>query len=405
MPGSTSLAAESLWKHLAQSGSTLDIMGIEAMADHIMLVGTKYEEVAWSPSADATTPEQTSIVRKQLYVMRINKQELVDWQQDYSALPDAQEIFSIANSNDQRLCIVYGEQQEENQALNPVLLQINNDGKIFWATRDVMANLHSSPSIQPELVQIANLDTIKVSGTPDGGCLLSYVTRHLTADNETFLLNVVNLGPDGSEKWRRIVPTQLYGRMFLRSDRDAGQYVLVQTNQSRDAAIQAMMLATAFRPQTAITAIDAQGNIVYQYEKLPELEKVWVSAVSVAPGSRVLLAGRSRSSWVGFVNKEGKVVDIIDQLDGEYHAATTTPSGGFALARGEYLTVTDSRLMEKGDQKISAIIRMQYINQYLTARLPDDLPVQQILALSDNEFLVLYKLGSKLLKLNLKNPH
>ena len=35
------------------------------------------------------------------------------------------------------------------------------------------------------------------------------------------------------------------------------------------------------------------------------------------------------------------------------------------------------------------------------ARLPDDMPVEQMIALGNHEYMILYKLGSKLVKVSL----
>ena len=164
-----------------------------------------------------------------------------------------------------------------------------------------------------------------------------------------------------------------------------------------------MMLAMPFRPQTAITAIDIQGKVLYQYDDLPGLKKIWVNDVSDAKGNSILLAGKSTSAWTGHINTDGKVFDIYDTPKGEFDAAVATRSGGFAFTRGKFLDVTDGKLLEISSQKMSLITTRQYVNRYLSARLPEDLPAQQILALRNNEFLVLFKLGSKLLKLHVEN--
>ncbi|MCI0505804.1 MAG: hypothetical protein L0Z73_06795 [Gammaproteobacteria bacterium] len=395
---------EYLWDFLEQRGKELDIMSISPVAGQIVLVGARYVEVPWPMQEESeTAPFSPSLVSKQLYVISTAANNEIVWRQGYPVLPDVQEIFSTAATSGERLCVVYGEQSgSEEVVLDPVLLQLDSHGKILWAKRNLIAAMKSKASGPVE--QIANLDTLRVVGSPDNGCVLAYVTRTISGNDEKFNLHVIHNSFDGDVKWQQTLNTPLYGKLFLVHNEAANRYVIVQTNQSRDAAIQAMMLAVPFVPKTALIGLDYMGNVSFQTVEPDELSKLWVKNVAQSDGETILLAGKVKAAWVGRVSFNGSIKNHNDGLDGEFSAAAVADSGGYLLSRGDHLTLTTSNLELVSDQPARSVITRQYLNQYLMARLPDDLPVQQIVPAGNNEYLLLYTLGSKLLKVRVEPP-
>jgi len=397
---------ENLWDFLGQQGKALDIMSVNSVAGHIVLVGAKYVEAPWpTPQGSEAGPFLPPVVRKRLYVMSAAANEQLEWQQAYEALPDVHEIFSTAGTGDQRLCVVYGEPAGDDEiVLDPVLLQIDAHGKILWAKRILSSSLEAKSSVPGAVEQIANLDTLRVLGSPDNGCVLSYVTRTISQNGEKFNLHVIHNTAAGNIKWQQTVDTQLYGKLFFVHSQAENRYVVVQTNQSRDAAIEAMMLGVPFVPQTALVGVDYSGKVSFQTVEPAELSKLWVKNVHSGEGGLILLAGKTTAAWAGLVSHNGEITNHTDVSGHEFSAVAAAGSGGYLLSRGDHLTRTTSKLDIVSDQPIRSVTTRQYLNQYLTARLPDDLPVQQIIPLRNDEYLLLYTLGGKLLKVRLNKP-
>lgn len=395
-------AASDFWEILQQQGKTLDIMSIDSAGGQLMVIGARYVEAPLVvPEGSEVSPFLPSVVRKQLFVMGVAANEQVLWQQTYPALPDVHEIYSSAASDNERLCVLYGEQPTDDASgLDPVLLQLDVQGKILWAKRNLITSSTVNAQGAGLLEQVANLDTLKVVTSPDNGCVLAYITRTISQEEEKFKLHVIEHTASGDVKWHQSLDTSLYGKMFLVHNRKAKRYVIVQTNQSRDAAVQAMMLAVPFVPKTALIGLDYSGEVSFQSIEPAELAKLWVKTAMDTDGDSVLLAGKTKAAWAGLVKPNGEIQSYTDRFDDEYSAAATD-SAGILLSRGDHLTLTSARLELVSDRAIQPITTRRYVNQYLAARLPDDLPVQQIIPVGRNEYLLLYTLGSKLLKIRI----
>ena len=393
---------DNFWDVLEQQGRALDIMSINAVSGRIIMVGARYADAPWQARGESDASAfLPSVMRKQLYIMSIAANEQVIWQHSYPALPEVSEIFSTAATGNQHLCVLYGEQPGDDVISDPVLLQVDAQGKILWAKRNLITKSSMDSSATDSLEQIANLDTLRVTGSPDNGCVLVYVTRQISGNNEKFRLHVAQHSPDGNEKWQQSVDTQLYGKLFLVHSQGANRYVIVQTNQSRDAAIQAMMLGEPFRPKTALLGVDYSGNVIFQTVEPAELSRLWVNSVLEGESDSILIAGRIKTAWAGHVNKDGKIRNFTDVFDDEFTAGAVVSTSGYLLSRGDHVTLTTGKLEVLTDQPTRNVVTRQYLNQYLMARLPDDLPVQQIIPVNNNEYLLMYSLGSRLVKIRL----
>lgn len=378
-----------MWDLLARQEPALEIMKLDKVADGLLIYGAR--------STSSDRPGGTlSIIHRQLSVIRVDQQEQISWRHAYSSLPDAHEVFATGTTPNGHSCVVYGEQRRGEELLNPVLLQLDPKGKIVWARREITGSRHTGA--RASLEQVANLDTIQVSATPDDGCLLVFVSRLLTQTTETYQLHFIQHRADGSEMWRESVPTQLYGRTFLLNDESARRYIIVQTNQSRDAAIAAMVQGVSFNPQTDVIGLSYRGKVLYHSPLTQNLEAVWVKgAVSGHDGS-ILLAGKSGSAWMGYLNANGKVLRQGMGLGREFSAVAADESGGYVFTGDGAVVVTDAKLQPLLTTEIGDTVVRRSVNKYLAARIPADMPVEQIIPWKTNQYLLLYKLGSKLLK-------
>jgi len=391
-----------IWQMLERDGDVLDLMAMEAIADRVLVVGARYEEQQWQGEKDPPD-EQTieTVVRKPLHIISLNSREQVEWQHSYPAIPDVNEIFSVSTTKNGHLCIAYGRNYVENEFINPVVLQVDAKGKITWA--DLKAIPESSLPDTSELsyLQIANLESIRVVGTPDNGCLLGYILRHESKERETLQLNLIMINKEGDAKWHFKRETALYGKMFLVKNADADDYIVIQTNQSRDAAIQAMMAGQPFSPKTSMLVVSDKGELkkFYDYEKLNDLSKVWVKHAADAMGEKILLAGNSKNAWVGFIDEDGRVNKINNNLVGEFSYVGNNQSNGYILVRGASIVALDKQLNLQLDKTIDQIIKKKYANAYLEKQLPEQGPIQNIVPLTKNAYLILYKLASRLQKI------
>lgn len=394
-------SGDDMWQVLAADGNTLDIMGLEPISDGLRIYGAQYvEQLVKSPGERGAEATLSTMVRKQLYVMRIDHDERVRWRHVYAALPDVQEIFSANAARDGSLCIVFGERHLSQGVLDPVLVQLDAGGKILWARRNLTDVQDTSGTAKSTLEQIANLDTLRVVATPDNGCMLSFVSRVVNAEAERFYLHLIHHARDGIPRWRHKTQTSLFGRMFLVNDANNGYYVVVLTNQSRDAAIQAMVEGAAFNPQTTILGISHAGEVLYRVESPKSLAMVWVNAVANAQDDHILLAGKTQSAWAGYIDRDGRVAQRFEGPPGEFNAVGVKTQGGYLFARGSMVQEADEKLRPGRSMQINRLVTRRYTNRYLAARLPDDISVQQIVAWKPAEYLLLYKLGSRLLKIN-----
>lgn len=399
----SAVAATDFWDVLEEQGKALDIMNIDSVAGQLMVVGARYVEATWiTPEDPEGSPLLPPAVRKQLYVMSVAADEQVLWQQTYPALPDVHEVYGTAVSDDGRLCVLFGEQSTgDTLVLDPVLLQFDERGKILWAKRNLITASTSNVQGGESLEQVANLDTLRVTASPDNGCVLVYVTRTISKDADTFKLHIIKHSSMGDVMWQQALDTALYGKLFLVHNKQAKQYAIVQTNQSRDAAVEAMMLGVPFVPKTAIIGVSYNGDVLFQSLEPQELAKLWVKTATSTESESILLAGKTKSAWAGLVDGKGKIERYTDRLDDEYSAVAAS-SDGILLSRGDHLTQVTTQLELVSDQAIQLITTRRYVNQYLAARLPDDLPVQQIIPAGGNDYLLLYTLGSKLIKIRVE---
>ena len=402
VPNAACFSAEKLWDVLRLEGKELDLMNLGSFAGEYAIVGAKYVETSWLSQGDSeVSPFLPPIVRKQLYILRVAADDTMVWRQTYPGLPDVHEIFSVDATSDQRLCIVFGEQRGQEAILNPVLLQVDVVGNILWAKRNVISLSEVNSKATESVTQIANLDTLRVIASPDNACALTFVTRQFTGETEKFQLHVIQYSPDGNIQWQQALDTEIYGKLFLINNKAANHYVVIQTNQSRDAAIQAMVLGVPFVPQTSLIGIGYTGEISYQFINPISFSNVWVKDASDAAGDSFLIAGKTKTAWVGKITSSGKVLGFFDELVGEYNAVSKAGSDGYLFARGDSVVLLKNDLKIYSNQKIKDVTTHQYVNQYLMARLADDMPVEQMISLGEDEYLVLYKLGSKLLKIRL----
>ena len=141
--------------------------------------------------------------------------------------------------------------------------------------------------------------------------------------------------------------------------------------------------------------------MLYSIDSPASLVSVWVNGVANASDENILLVGKTRSAWAGYLNSGGEIVQHFDALSGEFNAVAATLSGGYVLVRGNSITFADDKLQPGPTMDINSAVTRRYINHYLMARLPDDIPVEKIVAWKTDEYLLLFKLGGRLLKVKI----
>lgn len=393
-------ANDDLWKVLQKEGDALELMAIVSLGDSILLVGAKYEEQVWRANDGDGSTLVAPVIRKQLHLINFNLDEKLIWSQSYPVFPDVNEIFSVSVTGGKHICIAYGRHYRNNEVINPVVLQLEPGGKIIWANTEAIPGSSIKPS-PSTLVQVANLDSIKTVGTEDSGCGLGYILRRQTVDRESLEVNLLHFDNKGNLQWHFNRETDLYGKMFIAHDQQAKHFAIVQTNQSRDAAIEAMMAARAFTPHTSMSIVSSNGELVKYHKELQQLSNIWVKHIVDAPGERILLVGNSKSAWAGFIDTQGQVSGINNSLEGEFSHVNFREKNGYLLVRDESLVSTGKLLNPQLNRPISQLVKKKYSNAYIERKLPEQVAIQNIVPLKNNNYLILYKLGSILLKVEL----
>ena len=394
--------AVDIWSVLERDGNELDLMALESVGHNTLLVSAKYDQRHWQAEQPAAGQMLTSGPAKHLHIMSFNSKESINWRRSYPALPEVNEIYSVSATSNDHLCIAYGRPYHDREFINPVVVQVGPNGKIIWANTSAIpqSSIESSSST---LVQMANLDSINIVDSADNGCALAYILRLQTAESESFQIHLVNFDSSGNLQWRASQDTDLYGRMFLTRDKQQNHFAIVQTNQSRDAAIAAMMAARPFSPHTSMIVFSSKGELLKHHKKLETLSKVWVKHIVDAPGDLILLAGRSKTAWIGFLDTQGKVSGVNNSMEGEFSYVNHQFSTGFLLVQNASLVSMGDQLKARISKPISRIVKKKYSNALLAAKLPEQVPIQNIVPLGNQNYLILYKLGSKLLKVDLRD--
>ena len=400
--------ANDVWKLLEREGDALELMALESIGSSSVLIGSKVEQ-QWQITNDSVENKiDPALMRKQLHIIKINQKESVEWRRSYPAIPEVNEIFSVSATTNGRLCVAYGSYYDKGEFINPVMLQIDSDGKIIWANNKAILESdlntrRSDQSKKNDSSQIANLDSVRIIGSPDNGCLLGYVLRRFTGSKESYELHLLLTDSEGNRKWENNSTTNLYGKMFLIRNKDDNQYTVVQTNQSRDAAIEAMMAAKPFSPKTRIEIITLGGELKARYENIVDLSKVWIKAIMDVPGDSIILVGNSNNAWLGHFNPTGKISRVFNTLGGAFSFVSVKKPAGYLLVRGDSMVAVNDVFAPVLNKPISSLVTKKYSNPYIDKQIRESIPVQNIVPLQKNTYLLLYRLGGRLLKIDLKN--
>ena len=395
-------ASEDIWSLLKRDGDLLDLMAVETVDERAIFIAARYIEKEWDAGeVPELNQPATASIRKLLDLISINKDEQVEWEKSYSAVPDVNEIFSNDRTPQGRLCIAYGRTYANDELINPTVLQIDPAGKILWADPGAIPE-SSLPAVSPRsYTQIANIESIRIVGSASNGCLLGYILRHESVAGENFQLNLLMFNEHGNLQWHFSRESELYGKMFIIRNNDANNYAVLQTNQSRDAAIQAMMAGKPFSPVTNLVFLSAEGKLLnfFDDKALPALSKTWVKHAVDASGENILLAGNLKNAWAGLMDSRGQLSKVNNMLDGEYSHVENLGSNQFMLVRGDNLVVLDEQLNALLNRPIDQLTVKKYVNTYIEKKLPEEGPIQNIVSIGKNAYFILYKLASRLIKI------
>lgn len=412
-------ADDSLWQHLRANEDAIELMGMESVQGNIVFIGARYSEERQkeplvreqaSEAAPAISPESLDLaepaLRKLLHIFKINESEKIQWSQSYPALPDNHEIFSTAGTVKGGLCLVYGEFVDQNQPLKPIVLQMSGDGKIMWMQKfSALRQLFSKPeqSTQNSAGIVANLDSIRIKGTLDNGCVTTFVSRNVVEEAVSHRLHVIKHDSQGREQWNKKIDTELYGKLLLERDATTGQLIIVQTNQSRNAAIEAMLKAEPFSPRTAIYRIGKGGHLESTFSQPKYLKNVWVNAVLSMDNGDLLLAGRKGGSWLGLISPAYELKKVFDKGEHEITAVNAKKNHTFVVATQDEIVVINELFKQIGRQSLQSQPINDYSNRFLINRMPDQISVEHILPVgSGNNYLVFFQLGARLSEIKIQ---
>jgi hypothetical protein len=400
-------SAETLWGFLAQYQAGVDLMDITTSQQEIFVTGVKVTTIPWQnesvPQAETIIPP---LQRKLLMILNTSKPELnLSWHREYPELPDVHEVYATAATADGQVCLVYGGEPWDENAINPLILRVANGGDILWFKPLFPDKAESQPDFMPG-EQIANLDAIDVVTTGDNMCLLALVTRSVQSP-ELYRLHLIQYDSQGNINWHKALPTQLYGEMHFVAHNTALEPYLITTNLSRDAALQAMFLGQAFVPQFNIYSVTPGGNSI-QPISLPEsFGNTWLfNSVGVSDGA-LLLIGRKTGPWLAYLKNNGSV--LSKQFNSHkmtnndaFTAITTRDNQGYIAAHDGLISVLDQTLNLQSTVSIKDVTTKSYQNPQLSRQLPENLRAEKLLHLSAAHYLLFYQYGSRLVEIDLE---
>jgi hypothetical protein len=398
---------DTLWDYLARYPTSVDLMDI-APADHqFFVIGARSEFLRWE--SDSTPPVETIVPplqRNLLLVLNVDKreQDLV-WHREYANLPDVHEVYSTAPTTDHQLCIVYGSDTRKETGINPLMVRLDRTGGSLWF-KHVFPQDTDTDSEFVSGEHIANLDAIKLTATANNACLLALITRS-TQFEETFRLHLIRYGEQGEIVWHKVLPTNLYGKSHLLSAHPPWRHFVVQTNVSRDAALQAMMRGQAFIPQINMIVLDSDGGVLPKIDLPNTLNDAWLyNAMATSPKS-LLFVGKKGGPWLAHIHSDGHVAtEHFDNnkiiTSGAVTAITARGKRGYIITHDGYISVLDPKLHLQSTEAIKDMVTKSYHNPQLALEHPEHLAVDKLLPLNTAHYLLFYQYGSQLVEVNLE---
>ena len=408
-----SMAGTSLWQHLKTNEEVIELMGMEPVQDGIVFYGATYsEERQKEPSLqdfesdlEPVTPSVPTdlaepVLRKLLYIFKINKKENIEWFYSYPAVPDNQEIFSVASSSTGGLCLVFGESSDQDSPLNPIVMQVDRNGKIVWLRNFsvLWQSLDNKKQISPDADGlVANLDTIRVKGSADNGCVMTFVSRLTVKDDVNYNLHVIKHDENGGEIWKLDQDTELYGKLLLERDKKTGDFIIILTNQSRNAAIEAMLKSTPFTPISAVYRVGSKGKMEGKVIQPEFLKNVWVNALATVDNGDILLAGKKGGTWMAIMSPSYKVKKVVERGEHEITAVNAKRNHTFVVATQDEILLVSDLLKQIKTQSLRSNPVHNYSNRFLLNRMPEQINVERILPVgSGDNYLVFFQLGVRL---------
>jgi hypothetical protein len=402
------VSGETLWSYLTQRHASVDVMDVVSSDDHFFLAGVRTVIIPWE---DKYTPEVESIIpplqRKLLWVLSVaNHEQNLIWHREYPNLPDVNEVYSTAATANNQLCVVYGGEFREETAINPLVLRLDATGESLWF-KAIFPSAGATDSEFLASERIANLDAINVTATSTNACLVGLITRSVQSQSEAFRLHLIRYDSQGHINWHKILPTGLYGTMYLLTDSSASRHFVLTTNLSRDAALEAMILGRPFVPQIHIATLDSDGRVLLNVNLSQTLSGVWLDNAIALDANSLIVTGKKSSAWLAHISSDGEVLSEYVNNYGDngtdaFQAITPRGEEAFLIASGEKISVFDTKLRLQSTEKIANSTLHEYANPRISAQLPADLAVEKIVPLAANHYLLFYKYGSRMVEIYLK---
>jgi hypothetical protein len=302
--------------------------------------------------------------------------------------------------------VVYGGEPLLDTAINPLMLRLNANGDSLWY-KPVFPPADSADLDFLPTEQIANLDAINVAATSNKACLLALITRSVQSQSETFRLHLIRYDSQGNINWHKVLPTGLYGTTYLLTNSAASRHFVVTTNLSRDAALEAMILGQPFVPQINIATIDSEGTWLHNIYRATPLSDTWLNGAIVSAPDSLILVGKKHGSWIAHIQSDGHVINEYidngnDRIGDGFQAIANRDKSGFIITHNGFISIFDLQLRLQTTLNIADFTTQSYANPNLSSQLPRDLPVEKLLPLNTNDYLLFYKYGSRLEKINIK---
>ena len=122
-----------------------------------------------------------------------------------------------------------------------------------------------------------------------------------------------------------------------------------------------------------------------------------------APGNSIVLVGNSSNAWLGHLNAAGHIERVFNTLGGEFSFVSAMKPTGYLLVNGDSIVAISDAFTPVLNQPIGSLVKKKYSNPLLDKKIQESVSVQNIVPLEKNIYLLLYGLGSRLLKIDLTN--
>lgn len=396
------VCGESLWQLLEKQASDLVLKGFALQGNKVNIIAAMQASKPTTESPQAAGTVGPNNRKYYVSALQINRDEKVVAQHVYSQAPEVEDVYATVTTSSDNLCILYS-QKVTSADISPVVLRANADGQMQWLkTLSDRSSTGLNLRLHP-LAKIANSDAITLVAADSDSCLVAFVTSIELPHELIYKLHTVKLGVDGKLLWHKVRDATLYGKLFAVYNKAADLLVVVQSNLSRDAAIVAMMQGEPYVPLLEILLIKKSGEVRQIVEKLAPLSGLWLKTVLNTSTESILLAGNKDAAFIlefnlktGAMKQSNFPVDVVE-------LGLRKNAGGYVFAGDDSFIQATNQYKPELMLSIKKNTTFTYIHpsaaNYLLLDAVENRSLQDIVPLSDTEYLLLYKEGNRLVKI------